>query len=63
MVTLEVYKIVVSLCACVSTLLPISNGYKILVVFPIPAGSHRNLGDGYVRELLKAGHEVRAIPY
>ncbi|KPJ17950.1 UDP-glucuronosyltransferase 2B15 [Papilio machaon] len=36
-------------------------GYKVLVVFPIPAGSHRNLGDGYVRNLLKAGHEVTYI--
>ncbi|CAK1594085.1 unnamed protein product [Parnassius mnemosyne] len=41
--------------------LSVSEGYKILVVFPIPAGSHRNLGDGYVRHLLKAGHEVTYI--
>ncbi|XP_013139528.1 PREDICTED: UDP-glucuronosyltransferase 2B15-like, partial [Papilio polytes] len=34
---------------------------KILVVFPFPAGSHCNLGDGYVRHLLNAGHEVTYI--
>ncbi|CAG5053484.1 unnamed protein product [Parnassius apollo] len=42
-------------------ILSVSEGYKILVVFPVPAGSHRNLGDGYVRHLLKAGHEVTYI--
>ncbi|XP_068619858.1 UDP-glucosyltransferase 2-like [Battus philenor] len=42
---------------CVS----VADGYKILVVFPFPAGSHSNLGEGYVRHLLDAGHEVTYI--
>uniref|UniRef100_A0A2A4J6T0 UDP-glucuronosyltransferase n=1 Tax=Heliothis virescens TaxID=7102 RepID=A0A2A4J6T0_HELVI len=40
--------------------------YKILVVFPYPGTSHSILGEGYVRHLLRAGHEVTyltAIPY
>ncbi|XP_063832461.1 UDP-glycosyltransferase UGT5-like [Ostrinia nubilalis] len=42
----------------------ISEAYNILVVFPMPAQSHRNLGDGVVRHLLNAGHEVTYItPY
>ncbi|XP_013173124.1 PREDICTED: UDP-glucuronosyltransferase-like [Papilio xuthus] len=36
-------------------------GYKILAVFPIPAGSHEILGNGVVNHLLKAGHEVTYI--
>lgn len=32
--------------------------YKILVVFPFPSSSHGILGDGFVRHLLDAGHEV-----
>ncbi|XP_059051876.1 UDP-glycosyltransferase UGT5-like [Achroia grisella] len=35
--------------------------YKILVVFPYPGKSHTILGNGYVRHLLKAGHEVTYI--
>ncbi|KAM3962073.1 UDP-glycosyltransferase UGT5-like [Aphomia sociella] len=35
--------------------------YKILVVFPYPGKSHTILGDGYVKHLLKAGHEVTYI--
>ncbi|KOB69156.1 UDP-glucosyltransferase protein 3 [Operophtera brumata] len=34
------------------------DAYKILVVFPLPATSHGILGDGVVRHLLNAGHEV-----
>ncbi|XP_052757120.1 UDP-glucosyltransferase 2-like [Galleria mellonella] len=37
------------------------DGYKILVVFPIPTLSHGILGEGCVRLLLKAGHEVTYI--
>ncbi|PZC82952.1 hypothetical protein B5X24_HaOG200270 [Helicoverpa armigera] len=40
--------------------------YKILVVFPYPGTSHSILGEGYVRHLLRAGHQVTyltAIPY
>ncbi|CAH0596435.1 unnamed protein product [Chrysodeixis includens] len=40
--------------------------YKLLVVVPMPARSHGNLGQGVVKHLLKAGHEVTyvsAIPY
>ncbi|KPJ17977.1 Ecdysteroid UDP-glucosyltransferase [Papilio machaon] len=36
-------------------------GYKILAVFPIPAGSHKILGNGVVNHLLNAGHEVTYI--
>lgn len=32
--------------------------YKILVAFPFPSSSHGILGDGFVRHLLGAGHEV-----
>ncbi|KAJ8711862.1 hypothetical protein PYW08_008816 [Mythimna loreyi] len=40
--------------------------YKILVAFPYPGKSHSLLGEGYVRHLLDAGHEVTyvtALPY
>ncbi|XP_046971944.1 UDP-glucosyltransferase 2-like [Vanessa cardui] len=36
-------------------------GYKILLVFPLPGRSHSILGDGYVRHLLNAGHEVTYV--
>ncbi|CAH2227175.1 jg14579 [Pararge aegeria aegeria] len=36
-------------------------GYKVLVVFPIPGRSHSILGEGYVKHLLAAGHEVTYI--
>ncbi|XP_045779379.1 UDP-glucosyltransferase 2-like [Maniola jurtina] len=36
-------------------------GYRILVVFPVPGKSHSILGEGYVRHLLAAGHEVTYI--
>ncbi|XP_052756642.1 UDP-glucosyltransferase 2-like [Galleria mellonella] len=35
--------------------------YKLLVVFPLPRSSHITLGHGYVRHLLKAGHQVTYI--
>ncbi|KAI8426993.1 hypothetical protein MSG28_014643 [Choristoneura fumiferana] len=35
-----------------------SNAYKILCIFPVPSRSHDNLGQGFVKPLLKAGHEV-----
>ncbi|XP_026735868.1 UDP-glucuronosyltransferase 1-6-like [Trichoplusia ni] len=42
----------------------ICEAYKILVVYPMPAISHKILGDGIVRPLLKSGHEVTYItPY
>lgn len=34
------------------------DAYKILVIFPMPGKSHGILGDGVVRHLLNAGHEV-----
>lgn len=37
----------------------ISDAYKILVLFPYPGKSHGILGEGYVRHLTKAGHEVK----
>ncbi|XP_052756579.1 UDP-glycosyltransferase UGT5-like, partial [Galleria mellonella] len=41
-----------------------SESYKILVSFPVPSKSHNILGNGVVRNLLKAGHEVTYItPY
>jgi hypothetical protein len=36
-----------------------AEGYKILVVFPFPGKSHTILGEGVVRHLVNAGHEVR----
>ncbi|KAJ8711852.1 hypothetical protein PYW08_008806 [Mythimna loreyi] len=45
----------------VSAILACSESAKILVVFPGPAKSHGILGDGYVRHLLNAGHEVTYI--
>ncbi|XP_063536632.1 UDP-glycosyltransferase UGT5-like [Cydia strobilella] len=37
-------------------------GYRILVVFPLPVGkSHSILGEGVVRHLLAAGHDVTYI--
>lgn len=42
----------------VTFIVSVSNAYKILVVFPIPGKSHFILGHGYVKLLLKAGHEV-----
>ncbi|CAG9793374.1 unnamed protein product [Diatraea saccharalis] len=37
---------------------------KVLVLFPFPSKSHSILGDGVVRHLIKAGHEVTYItPY
>nr|XP_032522320.1 uncharacterized protein LOC116773877 [Danaus plexippus plexippus] len=38
--------------------LPYCDGYNVLVVFPVPGKSHSILGEGYVRYLLDAGHEV-----
>lgn len=49
----------INLCLlCLVTILSGCEAYKILVVFPMPSRSHGNLGDGIVRHLLKAGHEV-----
>lgn len=38
-----------------------SDAYKILVVFPLMGKSHNILGQGFVKHLLSAGHEVRII--
>ncbi|CAG5053486.1 unnamed protein product [Parnassius apollo] len=41
-----------------------SEAFKVLLVFPFPSRSHSILGEGYVRHLLNAGHEVTYIsPY
>ena len=37
------------------------NGYKILVVSPLPAKSHAILGEAVVNHLANAGHEVSII--
>ncbi|KAJ0172131.1 hypothetical protein K1T71_012104 [Dendrolimus kikuchii] len=42
-------------------LLIYSEALKILVVFPMPGRSHAILGDGIVKHLLAAGHEVSYI--
>ncbi|CAG9793378.1 unnamed protein product [Diatraea saccharalis] len=34
---------------------------KVLVLFPFPSKSHSILGDGVVRHLIKAGHEVTGL--
>ncbi|XP_049866947.1 UDP-glucosyltransferase 2-like isoform X2 [Pectinophora gossypiella] len=39
----------------------LSEGAKILLVFPFPSRSHNILGEGFNRILLKAGHEVTYI--
>ncbi|XP_028166364.1 UDP-glucuronosyltransferase 2B15-like [Ostrinia furnacalis] len=50
-------KFLLSAALCLS----ISEAYKILVVFPLPGPSHGILGDGVVRHLLNAGHEVTYV--
>ncbi|KAJ8711851.1 hypothetical protein PYW08_008805 [Mythimna loreyi] len=52
---------VMTLLLLVSAILACSESAKILVVFPGPSKSHGILGDGYVRHLLNAGHEVTYI--
>ncbi|KAL0868324.1 hypothetical protein ABMA27_007848 [Loxostege sticticalis] len=42
-------------------LLGFTSAYKILVAFPYPGKSHSILGEGFVKRLLKAGHEVTYI--
>ncbi|KAL0868321.1 hypothetical protein ABMA27_007846 [Loxostege sticticalis] len=46
---------------CAILCLNVCGAYKILVVFPIAGKSHGILGDGVVRHLLNAGHEVSYI--
>ncbi|XP_045454777.1 UDP-glucosyltransferase 2-like [Melitaea cinxia] len=41
--------------------LPLTEAYKILLVSPMPARSHSILGDGLVRHLSQAGHEITYI--
>ncbi|KAJ2952617.1 hypothetical protein O0L34_g6942 [Tuta absoluta] len=41
--------------------LPLSEGARILVMFPFPSRSHNILGEGVVRILLKDGHEITYI--
>ncbi|XP_028025330.1 UDP-glucuronosyltransferase 2B2-like [Bombyx mandarina] len=51
-----IHLLVLSALAC--------DAYKILLVFPYVSKSHAILGEGYVRNLLKAGHELTYItPY
>ncbi|CAH1636136.1 unnamed protein product [Spodoptera littoralis] len=45
----------------VCLMLACAEASKILVVFPLPSRSHGNLGDGMVKHLLNAGHEVTYI--
>ncbi|CAH1636135.1 unnamed protein product [Spodoptera littoralis] len=45
----------------VCLMLACAEASKILVVFPLPSRSHANLGDGIVKLLLNAGHEVTYI--
>ncbi|XP_035452806.2 UDP-glucosyltransferase 2 [Spodoptera frugiperda] len=45
----------------VCLMLACAEASKILVVFPLPSRSHGNLGDGVVKHLLNAGHEVTYI--
>ncbi|XP_072933222.1 UDP-glucosyltransferase 2-like [Epargyreus clarus] len=37
------------------------DAYKILLVFPVPSRSHSILGEGYVKLLAQAGHEITYI--
>ncbi|CAG4959469.1 unnamed protein product [Colias eurytheme] len=41
--------------------LGVSDGYNILLFFPIPGKSHSILGEAYVRHLTNAGHNVTYI--
>lgn len=34
---------------------------NILIIYPIPGGSHYNLGSGVARILVEAGHDVTLI--
>ncbi|XP_045503921.1 UDP-glucosyltransferase 2-like [Colias croceus] len=45
----------------ITTLVAVSEGYKILVVYPFPSRSHSILGDGVVDALAKAGHQITYI--
>ncbi|XP_063370482.1 UDP-glucosyltransferase 2-like [Cydia amplana] len=47
--------------AVLAVLMLTCEAYRVLVVFPIPTRSHINLGEGYVRHLLRAGHQVTYI--
>ncbi|XP_053616041.1 uncharacterized protein LOC128678482 [Plodia interpunctella] len=53
MYTIKLYVILCLLCH--------SYAFKILVLFPLPGTSHGILGEGIVRHLLKAGHEVTYV--
>lgn len=44
-----------------SVLVFFANAAKILVVFPVPAGSHYILGNALTRILVEAGHDVTFI--
>nr|XP_034836239.1 UDP-glucuronosyltransferase 3A1-like [Maniola hyperantus] len=52
-----VIRIAILLCVVVNY----CYGYRVLVVFPVPGKSHAILGEGYIRHLLAAGHEVTYI--
>uniref|UniRef100_A0A1E1WB02 UDP-glycosyltransferase n=2 Tax=Pectinophora gossypiella TaxID=13191 RepID=A0A1E1WB02_PECGO len=39
-------------------IIPLNEAYRILVVFPLGSRSHAILGQGFVKHLLDAGHEV-----
>ncbi|XP_041983218.1 UDP-glycosyltransferase UGT5-like [Aricia agestis] len=51
-------KLCVYILVCVLT---VSDAYNVLLFFPFPGKSHAILGDGYVRNLLEAGHNVTYI--
>nr|WEU75316.1 uridine diphosphate-glycosyltransferases 40AV1 [Glyphodes pyloalis] len=46
---------------CIVLIHSFSDAHKLLVIFPFPGKSHGILGEGYVRNLVKAGHEVTYI--
>ncbi|KAJ0172123.1 hypothetical protein K1T71_012096 [Dendrolimus kikuchii] len=54
-------KLTVLLMFIITLLLNLCSAYKILVVFPNTSKSHGILGEGYVRHLLNAGHEITYI--
>ncbi|XP_049824007.1 UDP-glycosyltransferase UGT5 isoform X2 [Aethina tumida] len=57
---IRIFEILTALVA-ITTL---SNGYKLMVVFPIPSRSHFNLGLPLARGLADAGHDVTFLsPY
>ncbi|XP_072383365.1 UDP-glycosyltransferase UGT5-like [Diabrotica undecimpunctata] len=42
---------------------PVTNAYKVLFVFPMPARSHFNLGTTLAKQLVAAGHDITMVAF